>query len=69
MLAQDLVFYQDNNNNGKWDEVSTNLNPTAGPLSPYIDPQVPIEQKSTYDNVIFRYKMGLQLGLGVSLKF
>lgn len=69
LLAQDLVFYQDNNNNGKWDEVSTNLNPTAGPLSPYIDPQVPIEQKSSYDNVIFRYKMGLQLGLGVSLKF
>jgi hypothetical protein len=69
LLAQDLVFYQDNNNNGKWDEVSTNLNPKSGPIAPYVDPAVPVAQKAAYDNVIFRYKMGMQIGLGIGLKF
>ncbi len=69
LLAQDLVFYQDNNNNGKWDEVNTNLNPKSGPISPYVDPAVPIAQKAAFDNVIFRYKMGMQIGLGIGFKF
>jgi TonB-dependent receptor len=68
LLAQDLVFYQDNNGDGKYNDISTNIDPTKG-ATPRIDPNIPNAEKSQYDNPIFRYKMGYTLSFGVGVKF
>lgn len=68
ILAQDLIFYQDNNGNGKYDEITTNVNPQAGP-TPRIDQNVSNAEKSSYDNPLIRYKMGYTISAGISVKF
>ncbi len=60
ILAQDLVFYQDNNGNGRFDDI---------PLNQRLDPNIPIETKDKFDNTMFRYTMGYTVSLGVSYKF
>ncbi|MCK6612094.1 MAG: carboxypeptidase-like regulatory domain-containing protein [Bacteroidia bacterium] len=60
LLAQDLVFYQDNNENGKLD----NFNKAA-----LLNPATSTAEKTNMDNVIFRYKMGYTISAGVSYKF
>jgi len=61
MLAQDLVFYQDNNGNKKLDDFNKeSLINTAGSNS---------TQRLDMDNVVFRYKMGYNISFGLSYKF
>jgi len=61
MLAQDLVFYQDNNGNKKLDDFNKeSLINTAGSTS---------TQRLDMDNVVFRYKMGYNISFGLSYKF
>lgn len=60
LLAQDLIFYQDNNGNGKFDGFSK---------ATLLDPAVPDAQKANIDNVVFKYKMGYTLSFGLSYKF
>lgn len=69
LLAQDLIFYQDNNDNGKFDDISTNIESKNGTITPRVDPNIPIAEKAKYDNTIFRYKMGINVGMGVAFKF
>lgn len=59
ILAQDLVFYQDNNGNKKFDDVTRAQR----------DATVTPGEKSKLDNAIFRYKMGYTVSLGLSYKF
>lgn len=68
ILAQDLVFYQDNNNNGKFDDISTNVDIKKG-ATPRLDQTIPVSEVSKYDNTIFRYKMGYTVSIGVGVKF
>lgn len=68
LLAQDLIFYQDNNNNGKYDDISVNVDPAKG-AAPRVDSNVPASEKSSYDNPLLRYKMGMTISAGVSIKF
>lgn len=68
ILAQDLVFYQDNNNNKKFDNISTNVDPLKG-STPRLDQTIPVSEVSLYDNTIFRYKMGFTVSVGVGVKF
>lgn len=60
LLAQDLVFYQDNNKNGKFDDVT---------IKQHTDPNIPISEKSNFDNVIYRYTNGVNISIGLSYKF
>jgi TonB-dependent receptor len=68
ILAQDLVFYQDNNNNGKYDNISTNVVAANG-TTPRIDGTTTTTEKSGYDNPIFKYKMGYTISMGIGVKF
>ncbi len=68
ILAQDLIFYQDNNNNGKYDNISTNVNAKNG-ATPRLDPNIPVSEKSQYDNPVFKYKMGYTISMGIGVKF
>ena len=68
ILAQDLVFYQDNNKNGKYDAINTNVDATKG-ATPRIDPNITNAEKSQYDNPLFKYKMGYTISMGVGVKF
>lgn len=75
ILAQDLVFYQDNNKNGKFDNDENNAkrnaliakgsNPNATPQ----EIEAAKEELVKLDNVINRFKMGRIFSLGVSYKF
>lgn len=60
LLAQDLIFYQDNNNNGKYDEVSN---------AKMLDPTILPSEKSTFDNTVFKHKKGYTISFGLSYKF
>ncbi|MES2779759.1 MAG: TonB-dependent receptor [Bacteroidota bacterium] len=68
ILAQDLIFYQDNNGNGKYDDISTNIDPKLGP-TPRIDATTTDAEKSKFDNPLFKYKMGYTISVGVGVKF
>ena len=59
IFAQDLVFYQDNNDNKKFDDT---------PKTSYTDPNITQAQKGKLDNVINRYKMGYTVSFGISYK-
>jgi outer membrane receptor protein involved in Fe transport len=61
ILHQDLVFYQDNNNNGKFDayDYKELANPNLMGTS----------DVGKRDNTIFRYTMGMTLSFGLSYKF
>ncbi len=59
IFAQDLVFYQDNNDNKKFDDT---------PKTSYTDPNITQAQKGKLDNVIMRYKMGYTVSFGISYK-
>ena len=60
ILAQDLVFYQDNNKNGKFDDVS---------IKQRIDPNIPASDKANFDNTVYSFTNGYNVSLGVSYKF
>jgi hypothetical protein len=68
ILAQDLVFYQDNNNNGKYDNITTNIESKNG-ATPRIDNTTTNAEKSQFDNPIFKYKMGYTISMGIGVKF
>lgn len=75
LLAQDLVFYQDNNKNGKFDSDDNNIKRNAlreKASSPNSTPQevaAAREELINFDNVINRFKMGRTISLSVSYKF
>ncbi|MBP7510670.1 MAG: TonB-dependent receptor [Bacteroidia bacterium] len=61
LLAQDLVFYQDNNGNGKLDTFNKEIlinNATSNSA-----------QRLDMDNVMFKYKMGYTVSFSLSYKF
>ena len=61
LLHQDLVFYQDNNDNKKYDKYD---------YKTLIDPSViGAPDSGKRDNTIFKYKMGMTLSFGLSYKF
>ncbi len=61
LLHQDLVFYQDNNDNKKYDKYD---------YKTLVDPAViGTPDSGKRDNTIFKYKMGLTLSFGLSYKF
>lgn len=60
LLAQDLVFYQDNNGNGEFDDI---------PKSKILDASINPAEKARFDNTVFRYKMGYTVSFGASYKF
>jgi TonB-dependent receptor len=61
LLAQDLVFYQDNNDNGKLDTFNKEMLVNTGVSTS--------QQRLEMDNVVFRYKMGYNVSMSVSYKF
>lgn len=61
LLAQDLVFYQDNNDNGKLDDFNKEILVNNGTSTS--------QQRLVMDNVVFRYKMGYNVSMSVSYKF
>jgi hypothetical protein len=61
LLAQDLVFYQDNNDNGKLDNFNKEMLVNTGVSTS--------QQRLEMDNVVFRYKMGYNVSISVSYKF
>ncbi|MCG9879213.1 MAG: TonB-dependent receptor [Bacteroidia bacterium] len=63
LLAQDLVFYWDNNGNGKLDSFSKNELINAVPT-----PEASAKRFSM-DNDVFRYKMGYTMSFSLSYKF
>ncbi|MES2690447.1 MAG: hypothetical protein V4658_08595, partial [Bacteroidota bacterium] len=75
LLAQDLVFYQDNNKNGAFDNDENNTKRNsliAKGSNPNSTPQeiaAAKEELVNLDNVINRFKMGRTISLGVSYKF
>jgi outer membrane receptor protein involved in Fe transport len=61
LLHQDLVFYQDNNDNKKYDKYD---------YKTLIDPEVVgTPDSGKRDNTIFKYKMGMTLSFGLNYKF
>jgi hypothetical protein len=60
ILAQDLVFYWDNDGSGKLNGFDKNKLITAGGTS---------EERFKMDNEVFRYKMGYNLSFTLSYKF
>jgi len=61
LLHQDLVFYQDNNDNKKYDKYD---------YKTLVDKTVMgAADSGKRDNTIFKYKMGLTLSFGLSYKF
>lgn len=60
ILAQNLVFYYDNNKNGKFDNIDK---------AKILDPTIPITEKAQLDNAIFNYTMGYSISFGVSYRF
>ncbi len=68
LLAQDLIFYQDNNGNGKYDDITMNVDASKGP-APRVDQNVSNVEKSQYDNPLLKYKMGYTISLGIGVKF
>ena len=63
ILAQDLVFYWDNNGNGKLDKFSKEqlINSSNAPGES--------AKRFEMDNDVFRYKMGYSLSFSLSYKF
>jgi TonB-dependent receptor len=63
ILAQDLVFYTDNNENGKLDKFNKQelINAAAGAGASM--------DRFRMDNDVFRYKMGYSLSFSLSYKF
>jgi outer membrane receptor protein involved in Fe transport len=61
ILAQDLVFYQDNNGNGKLDNFNkeTLINNATSTS----------QQRLDMDNIMFKYKMGYTVSFSLSYKF
>lgn len=59
ILAQDLVFYQDNNNNKKFDDVSKATRQSTTLTG---------AEKAKLDNTVFNYKMGYTVSFGISYK-
>ena len=60
LLAQDLIFYQDNNKNGKFDDVS---------IKQRIDSNIPASVKANFDNTVYRFTNGYNVSIGASYKF
>lgn len=60
LLAQDLIFYQDNNKNGKFDDIS---------IKQRTDSTIPASEKANFDNTVYRFTNGYNVSLGVSYKF
>lgn len=60
ILAQDLIFYYDNNKNGKFDNIDK---------AQIIDPNADPAAKAELDNSVFRYRMGYTISFGISYKF
>ncbi len=72
ILAQDLVFYHDNNSNGSFDDVGDAkraqvVNQKKNGTPSEVD--AASKELTTLDNVIYRFKMGRTISLGVSYKF
>lgn len=61
LLAQDLVFYQDNNGNGKFDTFNKEILVNNGTSTS--------QQRVEMDNIMFRYKMGYTVSFSLSYKF
>lgn len=73
ILAQDLVFYHDNNTNGKFDDVSAAkradvVNRKKNGATP-AEVDAAAKELTTLDNVIYRFKMGRTISIGLSYKF
>jgi outer membrane receptor protein involved in Fe transport len=60
LLAQDLIFYQDNNKNGKFDDIS---------IKQRTDASIPVSEKANFDNTVYRFTNGYNVSLGVSYRF
>ena len=72
-MAQDLVFYHDNNTNGKFDDVSAAkradvVNRKKNGATP-AEVDAAAKELTTLDNVIYRFKMGRTISIGLSYKF
>lgn len=73
LLAQDLVFYHDNNDNKKFDDVSVETRAEVVARkkngATLEEVQAASQELTTFDNVIYKFKMARTMSIGVSYKF